>query len=83
MNELEHALCEFYFPIKLRKWSDEMTAATLSDEPDSILNLMPEDAATRTRGSTMSIFSFAESFSDTRYNPYDISRYIDRVSLMC
>ena len=31
----------------------------------------------------MSIFSFAESFSDTRNNPYDISRYIDRVGLIC
>jgi hypothetical protein len=28
----------------------------------------------------MSIFSFAESFSDPRYDPYDISRYVDRVS---
>ena len=28
----------------------------------------------------MSIFSFAESYSDPRLNPYDISRYIDRVS---
>jgi hypothetical protein len=27
----------------------------------------------------MSIFSFAESYSDLRHNPYDISRYIDRV----
>jgi chloride channel 3/4/5 len=28
----------------------------------------------------MSIFSFAESYTDPRSNPYDISRYIDRVS---
>ena len=28
----------------------------------------------------MSIFSFAESYSDPRFNPYDVSKYIDRVS---
>jgi chloride channel 3/4/5 len=50
----------------------------LADEPDAQLGLMPEDP--KLRSSTMSIFSFAESYSDARYNPYDIARYIDRVS---
>ena len=55
-------------------------AAALADEPDANLNLMPDDSATRSRNSVLSIFSFVESFSDPRHNPYDISRYIDRVS---
>ena len=53
--------------------------AALADEPDENLNLMPEDATTRARNSTISIFSFADSLSDPRHNPYDISRYVDRV----
>lgn len=28
----------------------------------------------------MSIFSFADSFHEPGHNPYDMSRYIDRVS---
>ncbi len=53
--------------------------ATLADEPDANLNLMPEEAVNPSRNSHVSIFSFADSFSDPRYNPYDISRYVDRV----
>ncbi|WWD19024.1 hypothetical protein CI109_103482 [Kwoniella shandongensis] len=65
MNELEHALAE------------------LSDEPDATLNLMPDDAEThmRTRSSAMSIFSFADSYVDGGWSPYDLSRYIDRAPI--
>ena len=52
---------------------------TLADEPDAVLNLMPEDSH-RPKSSVMSIFSFAESYSDPRHNPLDLSQYIDRVS---
>ena len=54
--------------------------ARLSEEPDANLNLMPDDPA-RPRSSVMSIFSFAESYSNPRHNPYDMSCYIDRVGL--
>lgn len=64
-----------------RHLSPSLPPAVLSDEPDAQLNLMSEDSGSRhPRSSVMSIFSFAESYSDTRHNPYDISRYIDRVS---
>ncbi|WVF72754.1 hypothetical protein IAT40_007572 [Kwoniella sp. CBS 6097] len=65
MNELEHALSE------------------LSDEPDATLNLMPDDANshTRARSSAMSIFSFADSYVEGTWSPYDLSRYIDRAPI--
>ncbi|WVQ99955.1 hypothetical protein IAU59_007098 [Kwoniella sp. CBS 9459] len=65
MNELEHALSE------------------LSDEPDATLNLMPDDANShaRTRSSAMSIFSFADSYLEGSWSPYDLSRYIDRAPI--
>ena len=46
-----------------------------------MINLKPDDTLTRPRNSVMSIFSFAESFSETRTNPYDLSRYIDRAPI--
>ncbi|OCF37887.1 voltage-gated chloride channel [Kwoniella heveanensis BCC8398] len=65
MNELEHALSE------------------LSDEPDATLNLMPDDANShaRARSSAMSIFSFADSYVEGTWSPYDLSRYIDRAPI--
>ncbi|KAK4689513.1 hypothetical protein P7C73_g598, partial [Tremellales sp. Uapishka_1] len=68
VNELEHSL------------------SMLSDEPDAVMNLLPEEATPhglgvgigiRNRPSVASIFSFADSFSDPRKNPYDLTRYMD------
>ncbi|ORX38562.1 chloride channel [Kockovaella imperatae] len=59
----------------------EHALALLADEPDANLNLMPEDSNRGPRSSVMSIFSFAESYTDPRHNPYDISRYIDRAPI--
>ena len=78
MNELEHALGTRHLLIS--HVDADRVAAVLADEPDANLNLMPEDATRGPRSSVMSIFSFAESYSDARHNPYDVSRYIDRVS---
>lgn len=59
-----------------------MTIAELADEPDAAINLIPDDASqARVRSSAMSIFSFADSFVDNVWNPCDLSRYIDQVSL--
>ncbi|WRT68309.1 uncharacterized protein IL334_005285 [Kwoniella shivajii] len=60
----------------------EHALSELSDEPDATLNLMPDDASThRNRSSQMSIFSFADSFADGQWSPYDLSRYIDRAPI--
>ncbi|EIW67300.1 hypothetical protein TREMEDRAFT_34025 [Tremella mesenterica DSM 1558] len=56
----------------------EHALRTLQDEPEAELQLMPNDASRQQ--STMSIFSFAESVND-RYDPYDISRYVDRAPI--
>lgn len=55
------------------------TSALLADEPDARLNLMPSDE-TRMKNSIHSIFSFADSADIGKTNPYDLSRYLDRVS---
>nr|XP_019044593.1 voltage-gated chloride channel [Kwoniella bestiolae CBS 10118]OCF23523.1 voltage-gated chloride channel [Kwoniella bestiolae CBS 10118] len=60
----------------------EHALSELSDEPDATLNLMPDDASThRSRSSAMSIFSFADSYVDGAWSPYDLSRYIDRAPI--
>lgn len=50
----------------------------LADEPDAIINLIPDDPITRS--SRLSIFSFNES-AEGRHNPYDLSQYIDRAPI--
>nr|XP_018261404.1 voltage-gated chloride channel [Kwoniella dejecticola CBS 10117]OBR83562.1 voltage-gated chloride channel [Kwoniella dejecticola CBS 10117] len=60
----------------------EHALSELSDEPDATLNLMPDDASShRRRSSAMSIFSFADSYADGQWSPYDLSRYIDRAPI--
>nr|XP_019011401.1 voltage-gated chloride channel [Kwoniella pini CBS 10737]OCF50182.1 voltage-gated chloride channel [Kwoniella pini CBS 10737] len=60
----------------------EHALSELSDEPDATLNLMPDDATShRRRSSAMSIFSFADSYADGQWSPYDLSRYIDRAPI--
>lgn len=62
--------------------TDIETIAELADEPDAAINLTPDDATpARIRNSALSIFSFADSFVDNGWNPCDLSRYIDQVSL--
>lgn len=56
--------------------------AELADDPDARVNLMPMDE-NHMRNSIHSTFSFADSGDLSRFNPYDISRYIDRVRLIC
>lgn len=79
MNELEHALCASPSPSSSMKCAD--SSAELADQPDAQLDLMPTDRSTHPRTSMYSVFSFGESFSDPRHDPYDLSHYIDRVSL--
>jgi hypothetical protein len=59
--------------------------AVLADQPDAVLNLLPEESNRPARSSAWSIFSFAEGSppggQDGRHSPYDIARYIDRVSM--
>ncbi|WWC90776.1 uncharacterized protein L201_005713 [Kwoniella dendrophila CBS 6074] len=60
----------------------EHALSELSDEPDASLNLMPDETSThKTRSSAMSIFSFAESYVEGQWSPYDLSRYIDRAPI--
>ncbi|OCF76116.1 voltage-gated chloride channel [Kwoniella mangroviensis CBS 8886] len=60
----------------------EHALSELSDEPDATLNLMPDDASVhRSRSSAMSIFSFADSYVDGSWSPYDLSRYVDRAPI--
>lgn len=55
----------------------EHALSALADEPDAVVNLTPDEMM---RSSRLSIFSFSESV-DGRHNPYDLSQYIDRVSV--
>ncbi|AFR95662.2 voltage-gated chloride channel [Cryptococcus neoformans C23] len=60
----------------------EHALSELADEPDAAINLIPDDASqSRVRSSAMSIFSFADSFVDNVWNPYDLSRYIDQAPI--
>lgn len=85
INELEHALGEkplHQTSINLRSSDHELIGiAELADDPDARVNLMPMDE-NHMRNSIHSTFSFADSGDMSRFNPYDISRYIDRVSLL-
>ncbi|WVQ81895.1 hypothetical protein IAT38_004022 [Cryptococcus sp. DSM 104549] len=60
----------------------EHALSELADEPDAAINLVPDDfPGTRNRSSAMSIFSFADSYVDNGYSPYDLSRYIDQAPI--
>lgn len=55
--------------------------AVLADEPDQQVTLLSEEGrSARPRSSVLSMFSFSESFTERR-NPYDLTKYVDRVSL--
>lgn len=55
----------------------EHALTALADEPDAVMNLIPDELGMHS--SRLSIFSFSESH-EGRHNPYDLSQYIDRVS---
>jgi hypothetical protein len=66
------------FVIWKRSSADEV--ATLADEPDQHLTLIADEGKSgRPRSSVMSMFSYAESLND-QHNPYDLTKYVDRVS---
>lgn len=55
----------------------DAVAALLADEPDQMVTLYSDERSMRPRSSVLSMFSFTEDYGQ---NPYDLSKYVDRVS---